>query len=207
MEGRHAVEWAFAERPLLINRYQIKGRLVERIQVKDKEFVPYLSAERIAARVTSVGRDLARDYAGREPVFIVVLNGAFMWASDVIKSARVAGEVAFVRVASYAGMASTGQVEMLLDVTIPLKGRDVIVVEDIVDTGRTIVALERHLAQYEPASVAVLTLLHKPEATVEKVNLAYVGFEIENKFVVGYGLDYDGAGRHLDAIYQLAPES
>lgn len=178
---------------------------MKRLRVRDKEFVPYLSASVIGERVQAIARRLEEDYAGRTPVYVVVLNGAFMWASDVIKAADVAGEVAFVRVASYEGMASTGELKMWLDVTMPLEGRDVILVEDIVDSGRTIAALQAHLAKYQPASIAVVTLLHKPAATVVPVVLDYVGFEIEDKFVVGYGLDYDGAGRHLDAIYQLAP--
>lgn len=176
---------------------------MERIIIKDKYFVPYLDEAAIAERVKNIGHALATDYAGRKPVYIVVLNGAFMWASDVIKAAGIAGEVAFVRVASYEGTASTGEVRMLLDVTVDIAGRDVLLVEDIVDSGRTIVALREHLAQYRPASVEVVTLLHKPAATLVPVSLKYVGFEIENRFVVGYGLDYDGEGRHLPAIYQL----
>lgn len=174
------------------------------IQVKDKSFVDFLSDETILKRVSEMGSELSKDYEGKNPLFIVVLNGAFMFASDLFKKLEIPAEITFIRLNSYEEMQSSGKVKELMGLNENIFKRHLVIVEDIVDTGRTMKHLKEELFKLGPASVAVATLLTKPEALIVEMDLEYVGFEIPNKFVVGYGLDYDGHGRNLPHIYQLA---
>lgn len=139
----------------------------------------------------------------KNPLFIVVLNGAFMFASDLIKAANIPCEIAFIRVASYRGMESSGDLKELLGLQEELNNRHVIVVEDIVDSGHTMARLLEDFRVEQPASLSVAALLVKPEQMKTQINIEYTGFEISELFVVGYGLDYDGQGRYLKDIYQL----
>lgn len=173
------------------------------VTVKDKAFRPFLDQTTVETRIRELGQHISRDYAGRQPLLVAVLNGAFLFAAELMKGIDVPCEITFVRVASYEKMGSTGQVKAILGLTEAIENRDLIIVEDIVDTGLTMTELLGQLTALKPRSLEIATLLHKPEATRVPLRLRYVGFEIENKFVVGYGLDYDGLGRNLAGIYQL----
>lgn len=174
------------------------------IHILDKTFVPLISAEQLQNRITELATQINRDYQSRCPVFLVVLNGAFMFASELVKRVNLSCEVTFIRFSSYSKTESTGQVKQIIGVEEGLEGKDVIILEDIVDTGLTMSALVENVGKMSPNSIEIATLLHKPDALKTPVNMKYTGFEIENKFVVGYGLDYDGIGRNLDALYVLA---
>ena len=174
------------------------------ITILDKSFVPFISRKKIEMRISELGAQISSDYEGRCPLFIVVLNGAFLFASELVKTIPLACEITFVRLSSYNHTESTGKVRQIIGLEEKIAGRDVVIIEDIVDTGLTMTQLLRQIQDLQPHSVAVATLLHKPEALKTPVDLHYVGFEIENRFVVGYGLDYDGIGRNLDCLYVLA---
>ena len=174
------------------------------IKVRDKSFEIYLSEETIQRRIKELAEDINRDYAGRKPLFIAILNGAFMFAADLFKHITIPAEITFIKLASYKGMKSSGSVITAIGLDHDLIDHEVIIVEDIVDTGRTLAEFLPKLQHQQPRSMKIATLLHKPEATVHPLQLDYVGFSIPNKFVVGYGLDYDGLGRNLKEIYQLS---
>lgn len=166
-------------------------------------FEPYIKREKIDARIAELGKEITRDYAEKKPVFICVLNGAFPFASDLFRAFDGDAEIDFIRLRSYEGTSTTGVVKEVLGLNRPIEGRDVIVVEDIVDTGHTIDKLVSDLKQKNPASVKIATLLFKPEALVKDVNPDYVGFAIPKKFIIGFGLDLDGLARNLNDIYVL----
>lgn len=174
------------------------------ILVKDKSFKEFISEATIQARIKEVAAEMSVIYAEKNPLFIAVLNGSFMLASDTMKAIDFAAEITFIKLASYENMASTGAVNTLIGLKNSLEGRDVIIVEDIIDSGRTMHYFLETLEIQKPKSVAIFTLLHKPTATVFDLNIDYIGFSIEDKFVIGYGLDYDEAGRQYPDIYQLA---
>ncbi len=169
-------------------------------------FEEWLTPEQIAADVQQVADRINADYAGKEPLFIVVLNGAFVFAADLIRKVKAHSEVTFIRVSSYWGMASTGQMEFLVPLQRSVKGRDVIVIEDIVDTGLTIHQLKAHLRAEGATSIRVATMLFKPDKLeYGDATPDYVGHDITSEFVIGYGLDLDGFVRNLDAIYKVKP--
>ncbi len=173
------------------------------IKVHDKEFVPYISTPEIAQQVSRVAEEINRDYAGKNPLFIAVLNGAFMFAADLFKEIKVDAEICFIKLASYKGVKSSGQVITAIGLDADLYHRDVIIIEDIVDTGKTLSHFLPQLNHHHPASLKIAALLHKPDAMVHPIEIDYLGFTIPNKFVVGYGLDYEGLGRNIKEIYQL----
>ena len=173
------------------------------IRVHDKSFETYLSDTVIQKRVKEIATDINREYAGKKPLFIAILNGSFMFASDLFKNLDIEAELCFIKLASYKGMKSSGKVVTSIGLEEDLYGKDVIIVEDIVDTGKTLHRFLPKLVHQQPKSLKIAAFLHKPEATEYPLTLDYVGFEIPNKFVVGYGLDYDGLGRNLKEIYQL----
>ncbi len=173
------------------------------IKVHDKSFETYLSEEVILQRVKEMAADITNDYAGRRPLFIAILNGSFMFASDLFKHLNIEAELCFIKLASYKGLKSSGNVVTSIGLEDDLFGKEVIIVEDIVDTGKTLHNFLPKLMHQQPKSMKIATLLHKSEATEYPLQLDYVGFDIPNKFVVGYGLDYDGLGRNLKEIYQL----
>jgi hypoxanthine phosphoribosyltransferase len=174
------------------------------IKLHDKSFDTYLSDETIQQKVKELAEAINRDYAGRKPLFIPILNGSFMFASDLFKFLTIDAEVCFIKLASYKGMNSSGNIITAIGLDQDLINRDIIVVEDIVDTGKTLTEFLPKLQHQQPASLKIAALLHKPEATIHPLTIDYIGFSIPNKFVVGYGLDYDGLGRNLKEIYQLA---
>lgn len=178
---------------------------MEKIHIKDKTFRPYISGEEIARAVDRVARCIREDVRQEEgtPLFVVMLNGAFMFASDLLRAIDVPCEVAFMRMKSYQGTASTGTVDLLQDMHAEISGRTVIVIEDIVDTGATIHALLEHLQRRRPKCVKIASLLFKPESLQYDVSVDYVAFEIPRDFIVGYGLDYDEEGRNLKDIYVI----
>jgi len=174
------------------------------IRVHDKQFEPYLTAEEIATRIKMVAQQINEDYAGKKPLFISILNGSFMFASDLFKEIAIDAEICFIKLASYKGTKSTGHVITAIGLDMDIIGRDIIIIEDIVDTGKTISEFLPQIHHQQPASVKIVALLHKPDAMVYPVKIDYLGFSIPNKFVVGYGLDYDGLGRNIREIYRLA---
>ena len=173
------------------------------ITVHDKLFETYLSEEMIQEQVKRIAEQINKDYAGKRPLFIAILNGSFMFASDIFKQLSLEAEICFIKLASYKGMKSSGKVVSTIGLEEDIFGKDVIIVEDIVDTGKTLHHFLPKLLHQQPKSLKIATLLHKPEATEFQLTLDYVGFSIPNKFVVGYGLDYSGLGRNLKEIYQV----
>ncbi|HTN05804.1 hypoxanthine phosphoribosyltransferase [Agriterribacter sp.] len=173
------------------------------IHVHDKQFKPYILQEEIAGKIQEIAQALEKDYSGKTPLFIAILNGSFMFASDLFKVLNIPAEICFIKLASYKGTRSSGHVITSIGLDIDLFGRDVIILEDIIDTGKTMSQFLPQLLHQQPASLKICTLLHKPEATIYPTTIDYCGFIIPDKFVVGYGLDYDGLGRNLKEIYQL----
>lgn len=173
------------------------------IKVHDKYFVPWLSEEAIQTRIKEIAEKINNDCAGKKPLFIGILNGAFMFASDLFKNIHVDAEISFIKLASYKGTKSTGQVITAIGLDMDIKDRHVIIVEDIIDTGKTLNEFLPQIYNQQPASLKIAVLLHKPEATVHPINIDYCCFSIPNKFVVGYGLDYNGLGRNIASLYQL----
>ncbi len=173
------------------------------IRVNDKDFVPYLSAAQIKEQITRLGEEINKDYEGKRPLFIAILNGAFMFASDLFKELTIDAEICFIKLASYKGTKSTGNVITSIGLDESLKGRHVIVLEDIVDTGKTLHEFLPQLFDQQPASLKITSLLHKPDALQHDIKIDYLGFNVPNKFLLGYGLDYDGLARNLAEIYQL----
>jgi hypoxanthine phosphoribosyltransferase len=173
------------------------------IKVHDKSFETYLPEEKIQERIKELAAAINTDYAGKKPLFIAILNGSFMFAADLFKHVNIEAELCFIKLASYKGMKSSGNVITSIGLEDDLFGKEVIIVEDIVDTGKTLHNFLPKLLHQQPKSLKIASLLHKSEATEFPLTIDYVGFDIPNKFVVGYGLDYDGLGRNLKEIYQL----
>jgi hypoxanthine phosphoribosyltransferase len=173
------------------------------VKVHDKTFDIYLSEETILNRIKEMAAVINKDYAGKRPFFIAILNGSFMFASDLFKQLSIDAELCFIKLASYKGMKSSGNVVTSIGLDDDLYGKDVVIVEDIVDTGKTLHNFLPRLLHQQPRSLKIATLLHKSAATQFHLTLDYIGFDIPDKFVVGYGLDYDGLGRNFKEIYQL----
>ena len=176
---------------------------MELIKVHDKEFKPYISADKITEEVKRVASEINKDYAGKKPLFIAILNGSFMFAADLFKDINIEAEICFIKLASYKGIKSSGQVITAIGLDVDLVGREIIVIEDIVDTGNTLSKFLPQLQHHHPASLKIAALLHKPDAMVHPIKIDYLGFSVPNKFLLGYGLDYDGLGRNIKEIYQL----
>ncbi|ARA92688.1 hypoxanthine phosphoribosyltransferase [Rhodothermaceae bacterium RA] len=178
------------------------------VMCRGERFRLFLDEATIQARVRELGRQISADYAGRRPILIGVLNGAFMFLADLMRAIDIDCEVDFLKLSSYgAQKVSSGQVQELKRIDADVRGRDVLIVEDIVDTGLSMHYMQRLLEAHEPASVRTVTLLHKPDATRNDVQLDYVAFEIPNLFVIGYGLDYGQLARNLREIYILDEEA
>ncbi|MBC7606683.1 MAG: hypoxanthine phosphoribosyltransferase [Burkholderiales bacterium] len=174
------------------------------IQLHDKHFVPFIAAEEIDFALANIAKQMDDDFFDEVPVFVGVLNGAFMVMSDLMKHYRGMCEVSFVKMASYDGMETTNEVKQLIGINQNLEGRTVVIVEDIVDTGNTIEELKTIFKEKKVKHFKIATLFFKPEAYKKDIKIDYVGIRIPNKFIVGYGLDYDGLGRNLKDVYQLA---
>ena len=173
------------------------------IQVLDKKFQPYIKAQEIREQVADLAARINKDYAGKKPLFIAILNGSFMFASDLFKELTIEAEICFIKLASYKGTKSTGNVITSIGLDEPLKDRHVVIIEDIVDTGKTLYEFLPQLLNQQPASLKIAALLHKPDALAFPITIDYLGFKVPDKFLLGYGLDYDGLGRNLKEIYQL----
>lgn len=174
------------------------------ITVKDKSFEVFISAETIQQRIGAIAASLNEDLRGKDPFFVVVLNGAFLFAADVFRRMEIPCEIGFIRVSSYSGTSSTGEIRSLMGLSKDIAGRTVVVLEDIVDTGHTAVYLVDELKKQRPAEVRFASLLLKPDALQHPFKPDYTGFEVPNDFLLGYGLDYDGYGRNLNEIYKLS---
>ncbi len=176
------------------------------MKVKDLEFKKFLPAERIEKKIASLAQQINTDYEGKTPVFLPILNGAFMFASDLLKEVTIQCRISFVKVSSYSGTASTGQLNTLIGHDESVFGLDIIIVEDIVDSGLTLQKIMDDLKGLGAKSVEAIALLRKQPARDKNIYVKYVGFELENEFVLGYGLDYDGLGRNLRDVYkQILP--
>jgi hypoxanthine phosphoribosyltransferase len=173
------------------------------IKVHDKIFKPYIGASEIQTQIKRVAAEINRDYDGKKPLFIAILNGSFMFASDLFKEITIEAEICFIKLASYKGTKSTGNVITSIGLDEPLEGRYVIVIEDIVDTGNTLSKFLPQLFNQQPISLKIAALLHKPEALEHPLVIDYLGFSVPNIFLLGYGLDYDGLGRNIPEIYQI----
>ncbi|KXB38609.1 hypoxanthine phosphoribosyltransferase [Bacteroidales bacterium KA00344] len=173
------------------------------VKIKDKSFKTFIPEEEILKRVKIVADKLNKDMEGKNPLFLAVLNGSFVFAADLMRYITIPCEISFVKLASYQGTASTGQVKEIFGVNEDLQGRTVVIIEDIVDTGRTMKRMLESLGTRSPESLHVCTLLLKPEKLESPLNIEYVAMEIPNDFIVGYGLDYDQQGRNLRDIYTV----
>ena len=173
------------------------------MQIHDKQFEIFISSEKIKVRIRELAAQINSDYKTKNPLFLSILNGAFIFTADMFREINIPAEVSFIKLKSYRKMESSGKVKELLGLEHNIFGRNIIIVEDIVDTGNTLNHILREFEQLGTKSIEILTLLHKPEATKNPVSLKYVGFEIPDKFVVGYGLDYDGYGRNLADLYKI----
>lgn len=175
----------------------------EIITVKDKQFELFIEQEVIEQSIMRIAERINADLEEKDPIFLAVLNGAFMFAGELMKEVTIPSEITFVRLASYHGTSTTNNVKEVLGLNESIEGRTVVIVEDIVDSGNTMVALKNELEKYNPLEVKVATLLFKPAALRQKLHIDYVALEIPNDFIVGYGLDYDGYGRNLKDIYKV----
>ena len=173
------------------------------IQVLDKEFGPSITAAEILTQVRRVASEINRDYQGESPLFLVVLNGAFIFAADLMREISLPSEVSFVKLASYEGTSTTGTVREVIGLNTDITGRPVIIVEDIVESGITMAHMIDTLKKQNPKSIDICTLLLKPQKMEVKLDIRYVVMEIPNDFILGYGLDYNGLGRGLKDIYTL----
>jgi hypoxanthine phosphoribosyltransferase len=176
---------------------------MSRINVLDKVFEKFIPYGQIKEAILKMAADISRDYEGSNPLFLCVLNGSFIFAADLLKEYEGACEISFIKLSSYRGTASTEEVETVIGLSEDISGRDVIILEDIIDTGITVSHLLEDLNKLGPRSLKVATLLLKPDAVRTNVKPDYIGLEIPNDFIVGYGLDYNGHGRNLKDIYKI----
>jgi hypoxanthine phosphoribosyltransferase len=176
---------------------------MENIRVHDKLFEPFITRAAIAEKVHSIAGEINNDYKNKKPLFIAILNGSFIFAADLFKQISIEAEICFIKLASYKGTKSAGQVITAIGLDVDVFGRHVVIIEDIIDTGKTLHEFLPQLHHQQPASLKIVALLHKPQATIHPVIIDYLGFSIPDKFVLGYGLDYNGLGRNIDEIYKL----
>lgn len=176
---------------------------MSRVTIKDKTFEVSIPEEEIQKRVRNVADRINHDMRGKNPVFLAVLNGSFIFAADLIRCVTVPSEISFVRLQSYEATESTGVVKEIMGLTTDIKGRDVVIIEDIVDTGRTMQHMVESLKKYQPNSIHICTLLLKPGKLMVPLDVEYAAIRIPNDFILGYGLDYDQLGRGLRDIYTL----
>ncbi len=171
------------------------------IKVHDRNFEPFISAKQIEARISAIAQEITQEYDGKNPLFLAVLNGAFILAADLFRKINFQSEISFAKISSYSGTSTTENIKQLIGFSEAIAGRHIIIIEDIIDTGLSMQHVLKQVDDQNPASVKVLTLLFKPKSLKVAITPDYVGFEIEPKFVLGYGLDYDGLGRNLPDIY------
>ena len=176
---------------------------MKQIEVHDKFFETFISENSIQQRVAEIASQMNSELAGKKPLFLALLNGSFMFASDLFKKLQIECEISFVKLSSYSGTQSTGEIRELIGLNENIENRCLVILEDIVDTGITIDKLLNELRKKKPSEIKIATLLFKPEAHTKTTKLDYVGFEVPNFFLLGYGLDYDGLGRNLSDIYKI----
>lgn len=176
---------------------------MDTIKIKDKQFAVSIPEEKIIAEVERLAAQISHDLEGKNPLFLAVLNGSFMFAADLFRRITIPAEISFVKLASYEGTASTGVIKEVIGLSESIAGRTIVVVEDIIDTGCTMQKLLENLGTRSPEAIHVCTLLLKPEKLKVNLDVKYVALEIPNDFIVGYGLDYDGHGRNLKSIYTV----
>lgn len=179
---------------------------MSRVKILDKTFETSMPEAQIKARIKELGQQISKDMEGKNPLFLAVLNGAFIFAADLLREVTIPCEISFVKLASYQGTTSTGKVHEVIGINENLSGRTVVIVEDIVDTGRTMKQMLESLGTRNPAEVHICTLFVKPDKLEENLTIDYAAFSIPNDFIVGYGLDYDQQGRQLPEIYTLVNE-
>ena len=177
------------------------------MQIHDQHFDIFISSNQIRKRIKELCVQINLDYKDKNPLFLSILNGAFIFTADLFREIHIDAEVSFIRLKSYRKMESSNKVKELLGLENNIFSRNILIVEDIVDTGRTLSHVLEEFKELGAKSIEIITLLHKPEATRNPLNLKYVGFEIPDKFVVGYGLDYEGYGRNLKDIYKLKEQA
>ena len=177
--------------------------MAEGIQIHGKKFKKFISSDKIRKAVAKMAKQINRDFKKERPIFISVLNGSFLFTADLLKQIDLECEVTFVKLASYKGVISTGTINTLIGVNEDLRGRSVIILEDIVDSGNTISKLVPELKGYDPKAIKIATLFFKPDAYKKKIKIDYIGMSVPNDFIVGYGLDFNGLGRNLQDIYIL----
>ncbi len=177
--------------------------MTQQVTLKDKTFVPYITSDKISESVKAMAQKINIELKDEMPLFLVVLNGSFMFAADLLKEVTIPCEISFIKLASYHGTSSTGTVTEMIGLTDEIKGRTVVIVEDIVDTGITLEKLVSILNKRDVKQIKVASFLLKPESYTKTMVVDYVGIEIPNDFVVGYGLDYDGLGRNMKEIFVL----
>ena len=177
-----------------------------RVKILDKTFEVSIPEEEIKKRVKELAQRLNKDMDGKNPLFLAVLNGSFIFAADLMREMTIPCEISFVKLASYQGVTSTGKVHEVLGINEDLTGRTVVIVEDIVDTGRTMKQMIESLGTRKPAAIHICTLFVKPEKLLEPLDIDYAAFSIPNDFILGYGLDYDQQGRNLKEIYTLVQD-
>ena len=173
------------------------------IKVLDREFSEYITEDEIQSRITAMAEKISEDLQGRDVLFFGILNGSFLFAADIFRQIKLNAQISFIKLASYEGTGSTGKIKELIGWNEDISGKTVVVLEDIVDTGSTLERIIGELTLRKASDVKICTLLFKPEAYTRDIPIDYIGFEIPNNFVVGYGLDYDGYGRNLRSIYKI----
>lgn len=176
---------------------------MDTIKIKDKEFEKYLTREQIEGGIDKVAEVMSKDLADKSPLFLGILNGSFMFVSELMKRVNIPAELTFVKLSSYQGVNTTGNIKEILGLVEDIENRTVVVLEDVIDTGNTIEEILEQLGQKKPREIKVATLLFKPAAMQKDIKPDYVALEIPNDFIVGYGLDYDGYGRNLPDIYKV----
>ena len=176
---------------------------MDTVKIKDKSFRVSIPETEIKQRVKALAEQMSKDLEGKNPIFLGVLNGSFIFAADLMREMTIPCEISFVKLASYQGTTSTGKVQEVLGINENLSGRTVVIVEDIVESGQTMKQMIESLGTRNPESVRICTLFFKPEKLKEELNLDYVAFSIPDDFIVGYGLDYDGLGRELKDVYTI----
>lgn len=177
---------------------------MDNIQIKDKSFTRFISSAEIQAAVSDMAGQISKDLAGKNPLFIVVLNGAYIFAADLVRQLDFDCEISFVRLSSYKGLETTSKVREVIGLYENLTGRDVVILEDIIDTGISMGFFLERLRETNVKSVRLATLLFKPDAFKKNYHIEYIGLKIPNEFIVGYGLDYDGLGRNYKDIYKIS---
>ena len=176
---------------------------MKEIQILDKKFSEFIAEKAIRSRVEELSRQINNDLAGKDVVFLGILNGAFLFAADLFRLIELPARISFVKLASYEGTSSSGTIKELIGWNEDIRGKTIVITEDIVDTGNTLERIVDELSIRKASEIRIATMLHKPAAYTKKIPLDYVGFEIPDDFVVGYGLDYNGYGRNLRSVYKL----